>query len=382
MFLAKGAPLDEARDYTPTGCTEVKMLNRDTYFTGGSPVNLGAIIEMTFNQGKLRRFGEVQIGVATMAPEDFQSFGDVWDAFQAQLKYAYKHIFTIQTIIDTVKRRTVAAPQTSALHDLCMKNGSDIYEYKIKDGVSLGNTSIMGFGTAVDSLAAVKKLVFEDNRITMKELLEALERNFERKEALQQLCLNAPKFGNNEGFAEEIGLKIDSLFAEIVSAYTNINGGKLDYIYVPITEHVIGGARVGATPNGRKAGEALSEGISPTQGCDTRGPTTTLKSIASVKAGQYKNRAARLLNVKLSPQVVAGEEGTNTLVSLIRSWCDLKFWHMQFNILNSDTLRDAQKNPGKYRNLLVRVAGYSAYFVDLNPKLQEEIIARTEHQTI
>ena len=382
LFLAKGAPLDEARNFTPTGCTEVKMLNRDTYFTGGSPVNLGAIIEMTFNQGRLRRFGQAQIGVKTIPPEDFKSFDDVWNAFKAQVEYTYKQVFTTQTIIDTVKRRTVAAPQTSALHDLCMKSGSDIYEYKIRDGFSIGNTSLMGFGTAVDSLATVKKLVFEDHRITMKELLEALEANYEGKEALRQLCLNAPKYGNNEGLPEEIGLKMDSLFAETVAPYTTVNGGKLDYIYVPITEHVIGGSRVGATPNGRKAGEVLSEGISPTQGCDTRGPTTTLKSIDRVKAGQYKNRAARLLNVKLSPQVVAGEEGTDTLAALIRSWCDLRFWHIQFNILNSRTLRDAQRNPGRYRNLLVRVAGYSAYFVDLSSKLQEEIIARTEHQTV
>ncbi|MBT4089632.1 MAG: glycyl radical protein [Deltaproteobacteria bacterium] len=382
LFLAKGASLDEARNYTPTGCTEVKMLNRDTYFTGGPAVNLGAIVEMALNQGKLRKFGSAQIGVKTKHPEDFKSFDDLWNAFKIQAEYTYKHAFTTQTIIDTVKRRTVAAPQTSALHDLCMKNGSDIYEYKINDGVSLGNTSIMGFGTALDSLAAVKKLVFEDRKITMKELVEALETNYEGKESMRQLCLNAPKYGNNEGFAEPIGLKIDSLFAEIVSNYTTINGGKLDYIYVPITEHVVGGARIGATPNGRKAGEALSEGISHTQGCDTKGPTTTLKSIASVKSGQYKSRAARLLNVKLSPQVVAGERGTHTLASLIRSWCDMKFWHLQFNILNSDTLREAQKNPSKYRNLIVRVAGYSAYFVDLSQPLQDEIINRTEHQII
>ncbi|MBT7891352.1 MAG: glycyl radical protein, partial [Deltaproteobacteria bacterium] len=382
LFLAKGASLDEARNYTPTGCTEVKMLNRDTYFTGGPAVNLGAIVEMALNQGKLRKFGSAQIGVKTKHPEDFKSFDDLWNAFKIQAGYTYKHAFTTQTIIDTVKRRTVAAPQTSALHDLCMKNGSDIYEYKINDGVSLGNTSIMGFGTALDSLAAVKKLVFEDRKITMKELVEALETNYEGKESMRQLCLNAPKYGNNEGFAEPIGLKIDSLFAEIVSNYTTINGGKLDYIYVPITEHVVGGARIGATPNGRKAGEALSEGISPTQGCDIKGPTTTLKSIASVKSGQYKSRAARLLNVKLSPQVVAGERGTHTLASLIRSWCDMKFWHLQFNILNSDTLREAQKNPSKYRNLIVRVAGYSAYFVDLSQPLQDEIINRTEHQII
>jgi formate C-acetyltransferase len=382
LFLLKGATWEEARDYCGTGCTEVKMLNRDTYFTGGAAFNLGAVLEMALNDGKLQIFGNEPIGVRTGDPRHFKTFEDVWHAFCLQAENAMKHIFITQNVLDSVKLSCLAAPQISSLHDLCMENGKDIHAGKIKGGTSLGNFSIMGFGTAIDSLAAVKKLVFDDKKITMDELLEALAKNFSKKEALRQMCLNAPKYGNNDTYADSIGLEIEKLIAAAAGRYTTAYGGKLDYIYVPITAHVFGGMRVGATPNGRKALEALSEGISPTQGCDTKGPTTTLLSIANTKAAQYKDRAARLLNIKLSPQTVAGEEGTKRLASFIRSWCDMKFWHVQFNILNSETLREAQKDPEKYRNLLVRVAGYSAYFVDLSPSLQNEIIARTEHRSV
>ena len=150
--------------------------------------------------------------------------------------------------------------------------------------------------------------------------------------------------------------------------------------FVPVTSHVGMGGKLGATPNGRKAGEAMSEGISPTQGADLKGPLTTLVSIDNAKSRKYNNSLARLLNVKINPQVVEGEKGTQDLMSFLRAFVDLKLWHIQFSIINSETLRAAQKDPNKYRNLIVRVAGYSAYFNELSPALQNEIINRTEHQ--
>jgi pyruvate-formate lyase len=156
-------------------------------------------------------------------------------------------------------------------------------------------------------------------------------------------------------------------------------GGELDVRYVTITSHVPFGTILGATPDGRKAGETVSDGIAPSQGADQQGPTASLSSVAATRCGGYKERAARLLNIKLSPASVAGLTGTRKLMSLIRTACDLKLWHLQFNIINRETLLAAQREPEKYRNLLVRVAGYSAYFVDLTPQLQNEIISRTEH---
>ena len=196
---------------------------------------------------------------------------------------------------------------------------------------------------------------------------------------LHRKCLNAPKFGNNDPYTDDIGRHLENFFRSISNSYTNISGGKLDVRYVPVTSHIPLGRIVSALPNGRKAGEPLSEGMSPSQGCDAKGPTASLLSVANTKASSFQEGGEGALNMKLSPQAVAGEEGTKVLAALIRTWCDLKIWHIQFNIVNTATLKAAQIDPEKYRNLLVRVAGYSAYFVDLSPDLQDEIIRRTEH---
>ena len=381
LFLAQGAGLKEARDYSGVGCTEVKLLNRQTHSTGGVYINLGALVEMALNDGRFKSIGDEPVGVRTGDARSFSTFDDVWKAFRLQAENAMKHVFIIQYIEDTVKPRCLASPQLSSLHDLCMQEGKDMNEGKIKGGFAVGNFSLVGLGTAIDSLVAIKKLVYDDKKITMSELLDALATNFKGKEALRQMCLNAPKYGNNDPYADSIGLEIETIFAEMTGRYTTAYGGKLVLMHVPIILHISQGKLVGATPNGRREGEALSEGISPSQGADTKGPTTTLLSVKNITAAQYEWRAAKLLNMKFSPQVVAGEEGTKNLASFIRTWCDKKLWHIQFNIINNETLREAQKNPEKYRNLLVRVAGYSAYFVDLSPELQNEIIARTEHQS-
>ena len=183
-----------------------------------------------------------------------------------------------------------------------------------------------------------------------------------------------------ESTVDQLGRDIEGCFVRLAQHHTTAFGGELDLRYVSVTSHIPLGAVVGATPDGRRAREPLSESISPSQGMDVKGPTATLMSISSTKCAQYKERAARLLNMKLSPASLVGEAGTRKLMALIRTACDMKMWHIQFNIVNRDTLLAAQKDPDKYRNLLVRVAGYSAYFVDLTPALQNEIIRRTEHE--
>jgi formate C-acetyltransferase len=265
------------------------------------------------------------------------------------------------------------------LHDLSMKTCKDLHSGPIEGALYLGYIDTLGFATAIDSLAALKKLVFDDRKLSMAEILDAIDANFEGKEAIRQMCLNAPKYGNNDPYADSIGCAIEEFNVKLTRRYKSAFGGELDIRYVTITAHVPFGAVLGATPDGRKAGEPISEGVSPSQGADRKGPTATLASIAATKATGYRERAARLLNMKITPSAVAGPEGTRKLMSLIRTACDLKMWHLQFNIVNRETLIAAQKDPEKYRNLLVRVAGYSAYFVDLTPQLQDEIIHRTEH---
>ncbi len=379
LFLAKGGEVEEANDYCICGCTEAKMLNRDAITTGCAWTNLGAIVEMALNDGKLKLFGDKQIGVETGDARGFKSYDDLWNAFCAQGEFVMKHTFTQQYVADTLKSQYIAAPMSSMLHDLCMKECKDMHSGPIEGALYLGFIDTLGFATAIDSLTAIKKLVFDDERLTMDEMLEALDCNFEGKEAIRQMCLNAPKYGNNDSYADGIGRNIEQFFVRLTRNYKSAFGGELDIRYVTITAHVPFGAVLSATPDGRKAGQPIAEGVSPSQGADTNGPTASLSSIAGTKATGYKERAARLLNMKLTPSAIAGPDGTKKLMSLIRTACDMKMWHLQFNIINRDTLIAAQEDPEKYRDLLVRVAGYSAYFVDLTPQLQDEIIKRTEH---
>lgn len=380
-LLAQGATLEDARDYTGCACTEIRMINTSTYMVVGGNINLPAALEMALNDGVLKLKGNKQrLGVTTGDARNFATFDELMNAFRLQVEYLVRHFYIRQTALEMTNAMKLAAPLMSSLHDVCMNELTDIHQ-PLKGGVSAdtGNINLNGFGTAVESLAAIKKLVYDDKKITMNELLEALEANFEGKEALRQMLLNAPKYGNNDPYADQIAREVDAMLLTTARKFKTPNGHQ--YIkFVPVTSHVGLGVVMGATPNGRKAGEPLSEGISPTQGVDMKGPLSTLLSIDRAKSRKYANSLARLLNIKLSPQVVAGEKGLQDLMSMVRTFCDLKLWHLQFNILNSDILRDAQKNPEKYRNLIVRVAGYSAYFVDLSPQLQNEIINRTEHQ--
>ncbi|MDO7785703.1 (2S)-3-sulfopropanediol dehydratase [Desulforamulus aquiferis] len=379
LLLAKGAPFADANDYAVSGCSEVRMPNRDTFTSPCAWVNLGAVLEMALNNGKIKSLNNEQIGPQTGEPTEFTSFDDLWQAYTTQQGFILKHTFIQQYLADVIRSKYLATPFSSVLHDLCMNECKDLYSGPIEGGVSLGFYDLLGFGTVIDSLAAIKKLVFEDKKFTMAELIEALDANFEGKEVIRQMLLNAPKYGNNDMYADSIGFNIEAHAINFAKKYRTAFGGELDARYVPVTAHIPLGKIVGATPNGRKAGMPLADGGGPSHGADTRGPSASLQSIANTKCMGEKERAARLVNIKLSPSTVAGEEGSKKLISLMRSFCDLKLWHLQFNVINRDTLLAAQKDPEKYRNLLVRVAGYSAYFVDLSPELQDEIIARTEH---
>lgn len=379
FLLAKGASLEEVRDYCVSSCTEVRLINRDIYMVGNMYVNLGAAMEMALSDGYLRVRGPRRFGAATGDPKRFKTFDDVMDAFKTQVMFLATHCFIQDRVHAALRPGLLASPLQSSLHDLCMQQAVDIQQGRIEGGIAPGFWDPIGLGTAIDSLAALKKLVYDDAVVTMDQIIDALEDNFEGHELLEKRCLNAPKFGNNNPAADDIGRDLEEFFRSVSHRYTNLSGGKLDVRYVPVTSHVPLGRIVGALPNGRKAAEPLSEGMAPSQGCDVKGPTASLLSVARQKETAYSEGGEGVLNMKLSPEIVAGDEGNKVLAALIRAWCDLKIWHIQFNIVNGATLRAARKDAAKYRNLLVRVAGYSAYFVDLSEELQEEIINRTEH---
>lgn len=382
LLLSKGATFEEAYDYAVSGCAEARMPNRDTYTSPCAYINFAAAIEMALYNGRMKKYGDEVLGVETGNPEEFKSFDEFLNAYLIQQKNFLKHAFIQQYEIIRLRQEHFAAPLASSLHKLCLENYKDIHNSKIEGGIDLGYFEFIGYGTVIDSLAAIKKVIFEDKRISMRELINALENNFKGYEKVRQLLINAPKYGNNDEYADSIGRILDLEALKFTEKYSKELDVHLDLRYVPFTSHVPFGKVVSATPNGRFSGTPLADGSSASHGADKNGPTAILLSNFESKNYGFKDRAARLLNIKLSPSCVRGESGTEKLVSFIQTWCDLKLWHLQFNIINKETLIEAKKNPEKYRNLLVRVAGYSAYFVELSEELQNDIIERTEHLAI
>jgi len=381
LYVSKGATFEEALDYAVSGCSEARMPNRDTYTSGGAYINFAAALEMVLYNGRMRKYGDRVLGVETGDPRSFKSWDDLWNAYVTQHNLFLKAAFYQQHVIINLRPKHFAQPMGSLLHDLCMKHCLDLHTPQIPEGINLGYFEYIGYGTVIDSLSAMKKLIFEDKAMTMGELLDALDKNFEGCEDLQHLLKSAPCYGNNDDYADSIAKDIDLLSLDYAQKYSPELGINNDVRYVPFTSHVPFGKVVSAMPNGRRAWTPLSDGSSASHGADVNGPTAVMLSNYTSKNYGRRERAARLLNIKFTPKCLAGEEGTQKLVHFIRTFCDLKLWHVQFNVINRETLLAAQRDPEKYRNLIVRIAGYSAYFVDLSPDLQNDLIARTEHGT-
>lgn len=383
FFLSHGVEKREALDYAVSGCTESRLPNRETGKTGNTCLNYGALTEMVLRNGKIKFHKDLQFGLQTGDPRTFATYDDVWNAFRAQLENVLKHCMVQVYTALALKPKYIAAPFCSMLHDLAMEHGRDLHTHGEYFPGALDASCIDGvggFGTAIDSLAAIKHLIYDTNKLTWDQLLKAMENNWEGHEAVRQMCLNAPKYGNGIEWVDAIGFEIQRTVMEYCMRHPKPHGQTFNLRIIPITFHVPTGKVTSATPSGRHAGEPLSEGISPSHGMDLKGPTVSLSSMARATCHTYKTHREDLINMKIAPSNLAGEEGTRRLMQLIRVWCSQKHAHIQFNILNRQALLDAQKNPEKYRDLVVRIAGYCAYFVDLSPDQQAEIIARTEEQ--
>lgn len=381
-FVAKGATREDARDYAVSGCAEARLPNVDTYTSPGGYVNLGAAVELTLNNGRLPRYGQELLTIETGKAEDFTTWDEFEKAFLQQEQYLIDISLRQQPYVEQIRARHFAAPFLSSLHDLCRKNAIDLHQPHIPGGIDLGYFDLVGYGSAADSLAAVKRNVYDKQFVTIAALKKALQDNFIGHEALRQRLVHTAKYGNDDASVDELARKIDLVAVEASKHHYEQTGVYIDTRYVPGTAHVPFGKRTGALPNGRKAGEALSDGTSASQGADEAGPTAVLMSNYHSKNRAVINRAARLLNLKLNPSTVANDAGVARLVSFIKSWRDLGLWHVQFNVINRETLEAAREHPEEYRSLLVRVAGYSAYFVELTKELQDDIINRTEYGSI
>ncbi len=381
VLLAQGADQQSARDYAVSGCTEVRMPNLDTFTTACPFINLAAVVELTLYNGRMKQYGDTLLTIETGDIREFQTYEELEDAFIRQEQYILRMAFRQQYVANRVHARHFASPLGSSLHDLCMKNGQDLHEEKIDGGIDIGFFDFIGYGTAADSLAAIKKTVYDEKTLSWEQVLHALEVNFKGEEMVRQRLIHAPSYGNDDPYVDQIAKRIDRAAVDYASKNAEYLGIKMDLRYVSQSANVPFGKVVGATPNGRFAGAAVADGSSASQGADQKGPTSVLMSNYRTKNTDYANRASRLLNVKFSPSAVNGREGLEKIAAFIKAWCYLKLWHLQFNIINRETLLKAQKDPDSYRSLLVRVAGYSAYFVELTPDLQMDIIQRTEHDS-
>jgi formate C-acetyltransferase len=370
-----GKTLEDAREGGCSGCIESGAFGKEAYILTGY-LNVPKVLELALNNGTDPLSGN-KVGPATGDPRLFQNFDEFYAAFTAQLEYVVDLKIRVNNLIERMYASYAPAPFLSVVISDCIANGKDYY-----NGGPRYNTNYIqccGIGTVTDSLSAIQKHIFEEQSITMERLLDALKRNFEDNEALRQRLFNkTPFFGNDNDDADAIMQKVYASLFKAIDGKPNTKGSQYHLNMLSTTCHIYFGKILGASANGRFAGTPISDGTSPSHGADRQGPTAVIKSLG--KMDQSKS-GGTLLNQRFLPSVLKDEHGIEHLVHLIRSYFKLNGHHIQFNIVGSDTLRKAQADPDDYRDLLVRVAGYSDYFVDLDKYHQEEIIARTEHES-
>jgi len=338
-------------------------------------LNMVKILEITLNNGIDTRTGR-KIGLETGDPTQFESFEALFEAYEKQLNHFVDIKVRGNNVIERLYASYMPAPFLSLLIDDCIATGKDYH-----DGGARYNTTYIqgvGLGTLTDAMTAIKYHVFDEETLPMEALLTGLKDNFVGHERVRQLLLNrTPKYGNDDDYADEVMVALFEAYFNAVDGRKNTKGGTYHINLLPTTVHVYFGSVTGATPDGRRAWEPVSEGVSPVQGADRRGPTAVFKSVAKM---DHARTGGTLLNQKFTPQLLQDDAGLEKFVHLVRTYFKLDGHHVQFNVVDAATLRAAQKNPEKYRDLIVRVAGYSDYFCDVGTALQEEIIARTEHQ--
>ncbi|MGI6628154.1 MAG: trans-4-hydroxy-L-proline dehydratase [Bacillota bacterium] len=372
-MLRQGKSIEDARCGGTSGCVETGAFGKEAYILTGY-FNLTKVLEITLHNGIDPRTGK-KLGLETGGPRSFESYGCLMEAFKEQIKHFTDIKIRGNHVIEKLYAWYMPSPFLSITVSDCIDNGKDYnaggarYNSRYIQGV--------GIGSITDSLSAIKYHVFDQGTVTMDNLIRALNSNFEGFEPMRQLFLNrTPRYGNDDDYADGIMALVFDIFYNEVDGRKSPTGATYRINMLPTTCHVYFGSVIGATPDGRLAGQPLSEGISPVQGADRYGPTAVIKSCSKM---DHVKTGGTLLNQKFTPKLLEGEEGIRNLLHLVRVYFRMGGHHIQFNVVSANALRDAQKHPEKYRDLIVRVAGYSDYFCDLTKALQDEIIARTEH---
>ncbi len=375
-LVRQGKDVVDARNGGASGCVETGAFGTEAYWLTGY-FNLPKILEVTLNNGFDTRTKK-QIGPETGYAKDFKEFSQLIEAFNMQVKHFASIKVKGNNIIERLFAEELPAPFLSLLVEDCIINGKDY-----NDGGARYNTSYIqgvGLGSITDVLTSIKYNIFDKKNFSWDELMIALNSNFTGFEELQyNLLYHTPKYGNDDDYADQQAVEVFEIYYDAVTGNPNTRGGVHRINMLPTTCHVYFGSVTGATPDGRNSGIPLSEGISPFQGADHNGPTSVIKSASKIN---HLITGGTLLNQKFSPSFFEDEASYDNITALIRSYFSLDGHHIQFNVVNAETLKDAQKHPERYRDLIVRVAGYSDYFNDLGEDLQNEIIRRTEHESV
>ena len=371
-LLNAGKTIEDARLGGTSGCVETGCFGKEAYVLTGY-MNLPKILELTLNNGFDKYTGK-QVGIETGDPRDFKTYEELFEAYKKQLHYMVDVKVRGNAIIEKICAEHMPCPLMSSIVDDCIAKGKDYQR-----GGARYNTRYIqgvGIGTITDSLAAIKYNVYDNEKFSMDTLLKAMEANFEGYEAELNMVKNkTPKYGNDDDYADDIMKEVFNLYHGEVTGRPTVNGGEYRVDMLPTTCHVYFGEVMGASPNGRLAEKPVSEGISPEKGGDTNGPTAVIKSCAKM---DHLITGGTLLNQRFAPSVVQGEEGLDNMANLIRAYFNMDGHHIQFNVFDKNVLLAAQKNPDEYKDLIVRVAGYSDHFNNLSRALQDEIIGRTE----
>lgn len=370
-----GFPLDEARNYAIVGCVEPSLPGKSFFSTDAGLFNLPLCLELALNRG--RRFGKLwRLGAATPDPKTFTNIEQVIDAFRAQVDFMVARMIGDLQMMEKGNRDYHPTPFSSMLVDGCIESGKDV----TAGGALYNSSGVQGVGVAdvADSLAALEEVVFRQKKYSMENVLSALYSNFDNAPVLRAQLQNAPKFGNDNGLPDSYANLTARIFHDALAKYKNTRGGNYVPGFYSVTCHVAFGKRTPALPSGRIAGEPLASSLGPANGKDRLGTTAVLNSVARVDSRLAMNGYA--LNLRFDPVTVAGEKGVNVLSSLVKGFFSQGGMEMQLNVLDPEMLEDARRNPGKYRGLVVRVAGYCAYFDDLPDDTKAEIITRTRLQ--
>lgn len=374
MLINAGYEPEDARDWNNCGCV-VPHFRKTGEWTSAVNVNFAAALEFALNKGVSRIYGR-KFGVTDKSAVDFKSYEEVEKAFYDEFDKLIEHSVISTLVAQKLHKEMVPRPFLSSCIESCLDNGMDLVDAGAKYNLGPVLTGI-GLAVVANSLAVIKKLVFEDKKVEMKDIVEAMNANWEGFEELRNMVLEVPKYGNDNDYVDDIARNIANHYYKIGHSYKDINGNPFNTAFMGISNYLPTGKVIGATPCGRKSKEPLSEGVSPFVGSDKTTPLAAMKSAA--KLNQDVHSGGTLLNLRLNENLVNTKRGQSNLGAMIQSFFALGAFHVQFNTISTETLKKAQKNPEEYKDLLVRVAGYSTQFVNLSKSMQDAIIARTSH---